>query len=183
MKQLILVSALLLLVACQSKSIVSSDLSPTPLYTNQTKETAVEPSILPAAPERTPLDILPPTAFKDLSVTIAARENGFKLEPEDNDNYFVAQTLQKPNSPKVVHIMRKIDMNGSGQGRYRESAVIIDAGTQEMHIYSMMNSPIADEYSVDSVAKVYVLWMTNEWFMLPCIGMIKRIKQPTPLIP
>ena len=114
MKRLILVAALLLLIACEPKSSLSTDLSPTPLATNQTKERVVEPSILPTQPQPTPSAILPTPTFKDLSVTLVPKKNGFKLEPENNDgNFVVAQTLQIPNSQKVVHIIRKIDMNES----------------------------------------------------------------------
>jgi hypothetical protein len=144
MKRLILVAGLLLLVACESESSLSSELFPTPLATIQATEQTVGPSIIP------------PTIYKDLSVTLVPSKFGFKLEPEDKDgNFYVAQTLQAPNSPKVIQIMRKIDNDGTKEGRYRESAIVIHPDTQEIHIYSLMNAPITDGYSVDSVARVY----------------------------
>lgn len=156
MKRLILAAVLLLLVACESKSSLSSDLSPTPLVTIPIKERAVEPPHLPNTPEPPPSEILPTPVFKDLTVTLVPSKNGFKIEPENKDgNFGVMQTLQIPNSPKIAHIIRKIDMNESHEGRFRESAVIINPDTQEIQIYSMMNAPITDEYSVDSVARVY----------------------------
>jgi hypothetical protein len=157
MKRLIIVFvALLLLTACESKKSLSFDLSPTPLASYQTNGT-VEPSLLPAATESTPSAVLhTPAAFKDLSVTLVPSKNGFKLEPENKSgNFSVMQTLQIPNSPRVVHIMRMIDINESQEAHYRESAVIIHPDTQEMNIYSMTNSPITDGYSVDSIARVY----------------------------
>ncbi|SEB93357.1 hypothetical protein [Paenibacillus sp. GP183] len=152
MKRLIIVIALLLLAACESKSF---NLTPTPLTSNQTNEHIVESSLLPTSPESTSA-ATPTQSFTDLSATLILNKNGFKLESETKDgNFFVMQTLQIPNSPRVVHIMRKIDINELNQRHYRESVVIIHPDTQEMHVYSMTNSPITDEYSVDSVARVY----------------------------
>lgn len=149
LKRLIIVVALLLLTSCESKNSLSFDvLSPTPSAAYQTNERAVEPSLLPALPESTTSIALQTPALKDLSATLIPSENGFKLEPENKyGNFFVMQTLQIPNSPRVVHIMRMIEKNESNETRFQESAVIIHADTQEMHIYSMMNAPITDEYS------------------------------------
>ncbi len=86
-----------------------------------------------------------PLAKRDLKVQTIDEPNGFRLAFNEFSDPVVRDTFSLPGTKSIVHIVRRADQV------YRQDAVVMEPDTRQYRIIPLMNAPIHEIYSVDSL--------------------------------